>query len=288
MRNDLATKSRGGDDFVSAPAVALADEAGAQDDLETETGDGDLDGSTEVEVEHNGQTYRIPAALKPAMMMQADYTRKTQDLARHRRSLAEHADALQQQERSHQEHIGDVARVVALNDQLARFDGLDWNELQARDPAQAQELWNALLQIKDARDRSVALLQQNMQQKFLEGQRMRAKQVQDGHGVLVRELKGWSPELAARLRAHGQTFGFTPAELGQVTDPRLVKLLHAAFEGAAAKQRLAASEQAAAMENARPLPTVNGNGRTVRGLSDDQSVDEWMRRRNDQIRKKGR
>src|SRR5262249_47400230 len=148
------------------------------------------------------------------------------------------------------EHLGDVARVVALNDQLARFDGLDWNELQARDPAQAQELWNALLQIKDARDRSALLLEQNVQQKFLDGQRTRAKQVQDGHDVLARELKGWSPELQARLRAHGQSLGFTPAELGQVTDPRLVKLLHAAFEGALAKQRLAASEQAAAMENA--------------------------------------
>ena len=288
MTTDLATNPQGGDESVSAMGVADAIEAGEHSDFAPETDEGEEpDGSTEVEIEHEGETYRIPKALKGALMRQADYTRKTQEISEHRRSLAERAHAFQQQERTHQEHIAGVARVVALNDQLEELTSVDWAQLQARDPAHAQELWNAAAHIGEARNQALAQLQDGMQRKILETQRHRAKHIQDAHGVLSREIKNWSPDLAGRLHAHGQSYGFTPAELGQVVDPRLIKLLHAAHEGALAKQKLAAAEKAAAIEYAKPLPTVAGNGAAGRGISDDQSVNEWMRRRNEHIRKKG-
>lgn len=41
---------------------------------------GDPDGDDTEEVEHDGQVYRIPRALKGAFLMHGDYTRKTQEL----------------------------------------------------------------------------------------------------------------------------------------------------------------------------------------------------------------
>ena len=59
------------------------DEHGDPSEAEAE-GDDEL-----VEIERDGKTYKIPAALKPELMMQADYPRKTQELAAERKAVAE-------------------------------------------------------------------------------------------------------------------------------------------------------------------------------------------------------
>ena len=41
------------------------------------------------EVEHEGKKYQIPKPLKGALLMQADYTRKTQEVAEQRRAVEE-------------------------------------------------------------------------------------------------------------------------------------------------------------------------------------------------------
>jgi hypothetical protein len=41
----------------------------------------------EEEIEHEGRKYLVPKALKPLLLMQADYTRKTQEVAEQRRAV---------------------------------------------------------------------------------------------------------------------------------------------------------------------------------------------------------
>ena len=51
--------------------------------------DDQIDGQEpdEVEVDYNGKSYCLPPELKDALLRQADYTRKTQELAEGRRAL---------------------------------------------------------------------------------------------------------------------------------------------------------------------------------------------------------
>jgi hypothetical protein len=75
------------------PAEAFVAEATAQAQNEQET----------EEIDFNGEKHRIPKALKGAFLMQADYTRKTQEIAERGRSLEDRETALQHHGRLQQE-----------------------------------------------------------------------------------------------------------------------------------------------------------------------------------------
>lgn len=237
-----------------------------------------------VEVEYEGQKYAIPKALKPALMMHADYTRKTQEIAEQRRALEAQQQQLVQQAQLQQEHLQTVAKVVALDDQIKQFEQVDWTALSTHDPVKAQQLWMTYSQLKDSRADMLGQLQQREQQHALEAQQRLAKQIEESNAILARDIKGWSPELAGKLRDFAiEKLGFTPQELGQVTDARIVKLLHRAYVGdqLVAKQMGAATQ---AVPQVKPVPTVGSNAPAGKDPS-RMSTDEWMQYRNEQLRK---
>ena len=237
------------------------------------------------EVEYEGQKYAIPKALKPALMMNADYTRKTQEVAEQRRALEAQQQQLAQQAQSQQEYLQDAAKVVALDDQIKQFEQVDWNALNQQDPAKAQQLWMTYSQLKDSRADVLGQLQQKEQQRALDSQQRLAKQIEESNAVLARDIKGWSPELAGKLRDFAvEKLGFSAQELGQVTDARIVKLLHRAYVGdqLVAKQMGAATQTA--VPQVKPVPTVGSNAPAGKDPG-RMSTDEWMKHRNEQLRK---
>lgn len=237
------------------------------------------------EVEYEGKKYVIPKALKPALMMNADYTRKTQEVAEQRRALEAQRQQLTQQAQTLQEYLQDAAKAVALDEQIKQFEQVDWNALNQQDPVKAQQLWMTYSQLKDSRADVLGQLQQKEQQRALEEQQRLAKQLEESHAILARDIKGWSPELAGKLRDFAiEKFGFSAQELGQVTDVRVVKLLHRAYVGdqLIAKQMGAATQTAA--PRVKPVPTVGANAPAGKDPS-RMSTDEWMKYRNEQLRK---
>ena len=237
------------------------------------------------EVEHEGQKYKVPKALKPALMMHQDYTRKTQEVAEQRRALETQQQQLAQQAQAQQEYLQEAANVVALDDQIKQFEQVDWTALSQQDPAKAQQLWMTFSQLKDNRAAMLGQLQQKEQQKALEAQQNLAKQIEQSNAVLARDIKGWSPELAGKLRDFAvEKLGFSAQELGQVTDARIVKLLHRAYVG----NQLVAKQMGAATQTttpqAKPVPTVGANAPAGKDPG-RMSTDEWMKHRNEQLRK---
>src|SRR5712671_4095938 len=83
-------------------------------------------GPDTVEVEYDGKTYQLPPELKDALLRQADYTRKTQEVAQNRKALEAEKAAHDGRSQGMRAHILDAARVMALNDQLTQFDRVDW------------------------------------------------------------------------------------------------------------------------------------------------------------------
>src|SRR4051794_25376107 len=105
------------EEAVAADAAA-APEAAAEDPDETE------------EVERGGKTYRVPKALKGELMMHADYTRKTQEVAATRRALEQRAVDLAEAEVQTRaalgEHVAEVAQLHGIEAELARLGAVDW------------------------------------------------------------------------------------------------------------------------------------------------------------------
>ena len=302
---DLATNPQGEGDSAHAAsqnANTETPEAGAEvadagltgdqsAEIPAEEGSGSPPTPEETdEVEHEGRKYRVPKALKAAFMMNADYTRKTQEVAEQRRAVEERQVALNQQAKSHAEQLSDVGRIFAYGEALATYEKTDWARMRQLNPQAAQDHWLQYMQLKEGRDRAAVELQQRMNQRAFDQQRATAKQIEDSRIVIQRDVKDWSPELAGKLMEFGaREFSFTPHEVQTVTDPRLIRLLHRAYLGDQAIKRAAASQKLASSDGLKPVPQVgsrsaaNGNRPT-----DRQSVDEWMRSRNEQLRKNGR
>lgn len=271
MTEDDATNLAAGDDASFAAEVDSPSEA--VDDgldfapLETEGQEDEPSPYEDLEeVEHNGETFTIPKALKPALMMQADYTKKTQELAQQRRAWeaerAEQAEALSA-------NFAERARLQSIDDALEQLETLDWQTLEAADPHQAQALWAEYAQLADARQTLAAVMEHQGWEEALAAQHDHAMRIQDGLDVLSREIEGWSPDLAGKLMDFGhRELGFSPEEMSQVMDPRLIKLLHRAYEGATRAFQHQRAQGLAQAQRTSPARTLRGSGGGLRVAAD--------------------
>jgi hypothetical protein len=255
-------------------------------DAPGEAADEDLE-----DVEFGGKQYRLPKELKSALMMQADYTRKTQEVADGRRALASEREALRQQAELHQQNLRDVGRLVAIDEQLAAYGSVDWHKLEAEDPFEAQRLFRVYSMLKDQRGGLIAQIEHHEQMRSSQAQQALAKRYADTNATLAREINGWN-EVAPKLLDFAKANGVSESDMDHLAvNVPLVKLLHKAWLGdqLIAKQKAAArSADASAKAEPEPLKQVaKGRGTpAASGLSDSLSPEEWVRRRNEQLRRR--
>ena len=293
--SDLATNSPGGDDS-SAPA-GVENTQQSIDPAEVFVAEATAKAQSEPEIEEidfNGEKHRIPKALKGAFLMQADYTRKTQEIADRGRSLEERETALQHHGRLHQEHMADISRLATLNDQLTALERFNWAALRNSDPIETQSLWQTYARLHANREHAAGALHHSISRRALDGQRASAKRIEEGHAAVTRDIKDWSADLFGKAAEFAvRDFGFTPQEVVGVSDPRLLKILHRAYIGDQVLKKQAAETKAAAAHYAKPLTQVGSNTganarRTTDSSGDGLSTSEWMRRENERVRKKPR
>ena len=225
------------------------------------------------EIEVDGQVWLAPPALKSAFLRQADYTRKTQELAERRREAqAEHEAA--------GAHIAGRARLHLLDEQAQALDGLDWPALEAADPGRARALRERRLGLAETRERLAFDLARKEHETRMANEAAEAEAVLATGRALSEQIEGWSPALAAQLADFARNFGVEADELRQINDPRLWRILHRAHLGETLARRLAEADRQAARPLVRPAADPGRPGSGVPGLDDRMETGEWMRRRN--------
>lgn len=169
----------------------------------------------------------VAERLKSERLMQADYTQKTQALAEERRQFQAHTVEQQQKQ---QQYVQEVAKVVAIDDQLAAYANLDWNTLIAQDPQQALIYQQQQRTLESQRSAALNSLTQKQQQAALAEQQGIAKQAQDAESYFTREIKGWSPERSTALQQYAVAEGINPQVLAKalLQSPALAKAVHKA------------------------------------------------------------
>ena len=189
----------------------LEDEAalarGAPDDEAAGANDGPDDG---FDVELDGQVHTLPAALKGAFLRQADYTRKTQELAAHRRALDAERQALAEHAQAAGQASADQVQLAALDHQLAQFHGLDWRGFAAQDPQGTQALWGRFQAMSQARDGLAQALSHHAAHGQLRAAREATERMAEAGRILQKDIEGWSPEVAGKLVNYAQTHGWNP------------------------------------------------------------------------------
>lgn len=185
------------------------------------------------EVEYEGKQYKLPQELKDALLRQADYTRKTQEVA----ELRKQVEPLYEQGQRYAQLAANVGPLIGqyqmLAQRLQHYNTPDtmqrWATLQNSDPlayfAERDEQRQAEQALMHVQGQLNAATQQ-MQQ--AEVNRLTTL-TQEGAKVLASRITDWGPDKAKALTQYAsKEFGFSPQELQTVVDPRMVLVLHKA------------------------------------------------------------
>lgn len=186
------------------------------------------------DVEFEGLTLRLPKdkaeKFKAERLMHADYTRKTQDVAEQRRTLEADRKAFQQLEQLRGAQFAKAVVLQNLQGQLEQYKQVNWTALAQSDPVKYLEVDRAHRELQEQYTQA----QREIQAAQAHEQQLTAQQRQQliakGNEALQRDIQGWGPELGQKLMANSKAYGFSDDELAEVYDPRLVKLMHDAYQ----------------------------------------------------------
>ena len=282
MENDTTNPAEGED--RAEAILPEAQEVEAPEAVDNESApEGELPEESE-EIEHEGRKYLVPKALKPLLLMQADYTRKTQEVAEQRRAVLAERQALHQ---TSQAELDAYAHATTLGQQLAHYQQVDWRAWHDSDPFAAAAATSEYNMLRDQHSQALSRLAQLHGQRTFLAQQDTARRMEQGRAALAKEIPGWSEDLKARLIGFAAGYGFSRDELDDLeSDPRVAKVLHAAFAGSQSAETRRKVQNALAAQQVQPAASVKARGAPPAGLDDRLSADEWMRRRNAQTRRR--
>jgi hypothetical protein len=213
-----------------------SEEEQSEDDNEEEADSEEQPASLKLKV--NGEEIDKPLEEVIALAQQGlDYTKKTQEVAEQRKALEDYAQTIKVQEQEfirqvelNNALIGDIAKLQSVDNQLAQFDQVNWQELSDTDFVEAQKLFFTYNQLQQQR----STLAQDLGQKQQQLQAQQAQSVQErivkGKEILAKEIPNWSRETSQAIISTGKEYGFSDDELGMIVDPRHVKVLHDAMQ----------------------------------------------------------
>lgn len=211
------------------PEDGAEDEEGTDEDEDQEPDEPEATAKA-ITVEIDGRTLKLTAdEIRQGYLRTADYTRKTTALAEERKQLGAHAQAVLTERQQY------AALLPALQQQLQSSQAADpnWEELAAIDPVEFNRLW-AAKQIRDQKLQAV----QSEQHRLAAMQDQEREQRDAQHTAAERERlvaanpawkdpDKWTADRTA-LREYAGRYGYTKEELSNVTDHRIVLILHKA------------------------------------------------------------
>lgn len=258
-------------------AEELLEEIDGEDNPEEES---ELDDTEEVDFE--GKKYRVSKEIKDALLRQSDYTRKTQELAEHRKQVDAALERINSVGQAETQALAQVAMVAA---QIKQYEDIDWNAWDETDPVAANRARWELTQLQQQQQAAVTQYQNVGNQKLSMVQQETAKRLEEADRFAASNIPGWSREKAqATLDFSRTAYGLTNDELaGAIADkPEVLMLLHDAMEGRKLRETAATAKKIEAKQAIRPAASVKGASPAIRGLDDKLSAEEWIKRRTAQ------
>jgi hypothetical protein len=220
------------------------------------------------EIDFDGEKYKVPKKLKDGFLMQSDYTRKTQELARMREAVEARATETAKEAEARKGLEKEIGRLTLIDEQLEQYQKVDWAALRAANPEQANTHFQDYALLRDQRENLAAKVQRDVQERSQKSQQDFAKRYAETNEVLARDIKGWNQELADNLRNFAIANGVSQSELAElaISAPK-VKLLHKAYLG----EQLSTAKQPAPIMpkvEAKPIAKVGGAGPRIVNVHD--------------------
>lgn len=221
--------------------------------------------------------------LKAERLMQADYTRKTQEVAEFRKQAEAERQTFETERQVHMQNLQEVATMRAIEMQLQNFSQVNWQQLADQDPVQAMKLDHQMRALQSQREQLRASVSQRYEQFTQAQQQEAARQLAEGQKVLQRDIPGWGPELAGKLSAFALANGYTEREVAAIRSPAMVRSLFREYQVAEAKKKATTRTP---QVQAAPVTRVNTASKSRAAIDPDKlSAEQWLKWRNAQVKR---
>lgn len=184
------------------------------------------------EFDWEGKKIKGPKGLKDGLLRQADYTRKTQEVAETRKQLEERAQHIEQQAKASDEEMNARAALISIDSDLKSYENVDWDAWEAQDLFAAQAGFRKFQQLQAARGQVDKYLGERQKARTETTQQETAKRLQETRQFAETKIKGWTPEVDAKITDFAtKELGFDWNTLKAAYTPAVYKALHLAWLG---------------------------------------------------------
>lgn len=229
------------------------------------------------EIEWNGKKFKAPKGLKEGVLMHADYTRKTQEVAATRKELEERAERISQQAKASEEEISARAELRTVSSELERYKDFGWQEYQAlkqNDPMGADDHWNYKAYLESQQNALTGKVSEAEQRRSSEAQQEIAKRLNETEQFA--RSKGYTPETDNQVIEFAKSKGIPPKELQSLMSPVVYEMIHLARIGEQTLKKASAPVRPAATP-IEPLQTVKARATPGANKSlAEMSMDEYV------------
>jgi hypothetical protein len=231
----------------------------------------------------NGEEVEKPIDEVVALAQQGlDYTQKTQQVAEQRKELEDYAQSIKAQEEVFRQEvelqnvlINEVAQITSLDQKLAAYQNVNWQQLSDNDFVEAQKLFFTYNQLQQDRNQLVSQFDAKKQEVVTKQSQLMAEKIAKGKEVLAKEIPNWSPETNQALLSTGKDYGFSDAELNAIVDPRHVKVLHDAMQWRKLQQNSSVKNK---ISNAKPVVKPGAKDSKAEANSNHRNLREQLRK----------
>ena len=183
-----------------------------------------------VDVEYEGQAYKVPPVLKDALMRNTDYTQKTTEIAEQRKKIDLTTESLKQAQDEQdffKEIQPELNQLNQLDAYIAQYEALNWREMNTDEMVKTKF---DLDLVEKHKSRLLEGLQGKQAEFKVTQQETRDELLTKGNEILSKTIPKWDKDTQEQLRDYGLSEGYSQQELQNLSDPIRVQTLYKAMQ----------------------------------------------------------
>lgn len=285
--DDTDTNPAAGDTETVDTGEEVLEPGGEAEGTESEAPEGQTEEELE-EIEREGKKARIPKWLKPELMMQADYTRKTQEVAEARKAYEARQAQLAEREKQFNADTEERVALHALTKAIEQYENINWAQLEQQNWQLAQSKYRELNEMRNAAGRLQYGLEQKAAQRQQESERERANRLRERDANAAKMIPGFNPALLSKIHDYATSDGYTAEEVQSIQDARFLKTLNEArlWREHQAKAKAAAAtakQQEEPVPSATPTVSTRKPPERLTASLAKENAEKWIEMRNKQL-----
>lgn len=237
------------------------------------------------ETEYEGKKYKVPKEIKDALLRQADYTRKTQELAEIRKAAELERQSIVSAKEADEAADELKADLRTVDKALKSFENVDWAKFASDNPAQAQAYMLQYQQLQMQRQQLAAGLEQHANTAKAHREQARSAALAQAKADLLQAMPDFNHELAAKItESTVSAYGYTPEELALIDDPRQIRILRDAMMWRESQAKLKTATKPA---TAQPVKTVKPSSKPIVN-PEKMTTAEWMEYERNRVKSRNK